>query len=99
MPYDVELLNRVGMDIEFPTIFHVIGWEKLNEAPRSRSHSCLLTLEFLRSFDSFTRVRKLCSFSLFLGGNSNFSSHFSELMDFSNSCMLEEKAMKMFSRI
>jgi hypothetical protein len=79
--YDVKLLKRVGMDIEFPTIFHAISWEKLYEASRLGLH--LLTLEFLTSFDSFTRGRKsyVC-FHLFQREFEFQFSRFSELMDF-----------------
>jgi hypothetical protein len=54
--YDVNLLERVGLDIELPTILHTIGWGKLYDEPHSGS--CLLTLKFLMTFDSFVRHRK-----------------------------------------
>jgi hypothetical protein len=79
--YDVELLERVGMDIEFPPIFHVIGWENLYEA--KRSGSCLLTLEFLTSFHSFTGGRKSYVCFRFFGRSFKIEfSHFNEIMDF-----------------
>jgi hypothetical protein len=43
--YDVNLLERVGLDEELPTILQTIGWGKLYDEPRL--DSCLLTLEFL----------------------------------------------------
>jgi hypothetical protein len=62
--YDVSLLERVRMDLELRTIFHAVGWEKLFEAPLSGLH--ILTLEFLTTFESFTKGRKsFVSFLLF----------------------------------
>jgi hypothetical protein len=96
--YDVDLLERVGVDIELPTIFHAIGWKKLYEVPCSGSH--LLTLEFLITFDSFTQGKKsFVHFHLFGRELKVEFSRFSELMDFSSSCLLEGKTMKNFSRI
>jgi hypothetical protein len=46
--YDVNLLERVGLDKELPTILRTIGWEKLYDEPHLGSH--LLTLEFLITF-------------------------------------------------
>jgi hypothetical protein len=43
--YDVNLLERVGLDNEFPTILRAISWRKLYDKPRLGS--CLLTLNFL----------------------------------------------------
>jgi hypothetical protein len=43
--YDVNLLARVGLDEELPTILQTIGWEKLYDEPCLDSR--LLTLEFL----------------------------------------------------
>jgi hypothetical protein len=54
--YNVSLLERVGMDLKLPTIFHAVGWEKLFEAPYSGLR--LLTLKFLTTFESFARGRK-----------------------------------------
>jgi hypothetical protein len=44
--YDVNLLERVGLDKELPTILRTVGRGKLNDEPRLGSR--LLTLEFLR---------------------------------------------------
>jgi hypothetical protein len=46
--YDVNLLERVGLDKELPTILRTIGWEKLYDEAHLGSH--LLTLEFLITF-------------------------------------------------
>jgi hypothetical protein len=32
--YDVNLLERVGLDEELPTILRIIGWGKLYDEPR-----------------------------------------------------------------
>jgi hypothetical protein len=44
------------VDLELPTVLHAIIWEKLYEVPHSGS--CLLTLEFLTTFEFFARGRK-----------------------------------------
>jgi hypothetical protein len=44
----VNLLERVGLDEELPTILRTISWGKLYDEPRQRS--CLLTLEFFTTF-------------------------------------------------
>jgi hypothetical protein len=43
--YDVNILERVGLDEELPIILRTIGWGKLYDGPRLGS--CLLTLDFL----------------------------------------------------
>jgi hypothetical protein len=48
--YDVNLLERVGLDAELPTILQTIGSGKLYDEPRLGS--CLLTLEFLMTFET-----------------------------------------------
>jgi hypothetical protein len=94
--YDVSLLERVAMDLELPTIFHAVGWEKLFEAPCSGTH--LLTLEFLTTFKSFARGRK--SFVCLLGNEFEVDySRFSKLLDFSSLCLLDPRAIKNFRRI
>jgi hypothetical protein len=42
--YDVNLLERVGLDEELPTILRTVGWGKLYDKPHLGSR--LLTLEF-----------------------------------------------------
>jgi hypothetical protein len=32
--YDVNLLERIGLDEELPTILRTIGWDKLYDEPR-----------------------------------------------------------------
>jgi hypothetical protein len=95
--YDVNLLERVGLDEELPTILQTIDWGKLYDEPRLGS--CLLTLEFLMTFVIVEKNRK--SFvKLHLFGNSfgcDFS-RFSELLDFSKSCLPESSAMRNFNK-
>jgi hypothetical protein len=55
--YDVNLLERVGLDEELPTILRTIGWAKLYDEPHQGS--CLLTLEFLTTFEIVEKGRKL----------------------------------------
>jgi hypothetical protein len=45
----VNLLERVGLDEELPTILRIIGWGKLYDEPCQDSR--LLTLEFLTTFE------------------------------------------------
>jgi hypothetical protein len=54
--YDVNLLERVGLDKELPTIFQTISWGKLYDEPRLGSR--LLTLEFLMTFETVENNRK-----------------------------------------
>jgi hypothetical protein len=86
--YDVNLLGRVGLDEELPTIPQTINWRKLYEEPCLGS--CLSTLEFLMTFETIEKNRK--SFGCDL-------SHFSELLDFSKSCLLESSAMRNFNKV
>jgi hypothetical protein len=48
--YDVNLLDRVGLDEELPTILRTIGWAKLYDEPHLGSR--LLTLQFLITFET-----------------------------------------------
>jgi hypothetical protein len=52
--YDVNLLERVGLDKELPTILRTIGWGKHYDEPRQGSR--LLTLEFLLLLKQLRRV-------------------------------------------
>jgi hypothetical protein len=54
--YDVNFLERVGLDEELPTILWTIGWGKHYDEPRLGSR--LLTLEFLMTFETVERNRK-----------------------------------------
>jgi hypothetical protein len=86
--YDVNLLNWVGLDEEPPTILWTIGWEKLYNKPHLDSH--LLTLQFVLTFEIVEKNRK--SFVKFRQFRKSFAcdfSLFSELLDFSKSCLPE----------
>jgi hypothetical protein len=54
--YNVNLLERVGLDEDLPTILWTIGWGKLYDEPRLGSR--LLTLEFLMTFEIVEKNRK-----------------------------------------
>jgi hypothetical protein len=96
--YDVILLERVGMDLELPIVLHAVEWEKLFEAPHLGS--CLLTLKFLTTFESIARGRKsFVSFRLFGRELEVDYSQFSKLLDFSSSCLLDQRAIKNFSTV
>jgi hypothetical protein len=96
--YDVNLLERVGLDEELPTILQTIGWGKLYDEPRQGS--CLLTLEFLMTFEIVEKDRKLFVKFCLLGKSFGYDlSHFSELLDFSKSCLLESTTMRNFNKV
>jgi hypothetical protein len=62
--YDMNLLERVVLDEELPTILQTIGWGKLYDEPRLGL--CLLTLEFLPTFEIIEKNRKsFVNFRLF----------------------------------
>jgi hypothetical protein len=96
--YDVNLLERVGLDEELPTVLRTIGWGKLYDEPRLGSR--LLTLEFLMTFDTVEKNRisfvKFCLFGKSFGCD---FSHFSKLPDFSKSCLPESSAMRNFNKV
>jgi hypothetical protein len=84
--YDMNLLERVGLDKELPTILRTIGWGKLYDEPRQGS--CLLTIEFFTTFETVEMGRKLFMKFHLLGKSFGCDfSHFSELLDFSKSCL------------
>jgi hypothetical protein len=65
-----------------------------------RLGSRLLTLEFLMTFEIVEKNRK--SFLIFCLFRKSFGcdfSHFSELLNFSNSCLPESSAMKIFNKV
>jgi hypothetical protein len=96
--YDVNLLERVGLDEELPTILQTIGWGKLYDEPRQGSR--LLTLKFVRTFETVEKGRKLfMKFGLFGKSYGCDLSHFSELLDFSKSCLPESTAMRNFNKV
>jgi hypothetical protein len=96
--YDVNLFERVGLDEELPTILWTIGWGKLYDKPCQGSR--LLTLEFLKTFETVEKGRKLfvkfCLFGKSLGCD---LSCFSEILDFSKSCLPESTAMRNFNKV
>jgi hypothetical protein len=96
--YDVNLLERVGLDEEPPTILEIISWGKLYDEPRLDSY--LLTLEFLMTFETFGKNRKsFMKFCLFGKPFGCDFSWFSELLDFSKSCLPESSAMRNFNKV
>jgi hypothetical protein len=96
--YVVNLLERVGLDEKLPTILRTVGWEKLYNEPCPGS--CLLTLEFLMTFETVEKNRKsFMKFCLFGKSSSCDFSHFSELLDFSKSCLPESSAMRNFNEV
>jgi hypothetical protein len=96
--YDVNLLERVGLDEELPTILRTIGWGKLYDEPRLGS--CLLTLEFLMNFETVEKNRKsFVKFRLFEKSFGCDFSRFIKLLDFSKSCLPESGAMRNFNKV
>jgi hypothetical protein len=94
----VNLLERVGLDEELPTMLQTIGWGKLYDEPRLGSR--LITLEFLITFEVVEKSRKLfMKFHLFGRSFGCDFSHFSELLDFSKSCLPESTAMRNFNKV
>jgi hypothetical protein len=94
----VNLLERVGSDEELPTILRTIGWRKLYDEPRLGSR--LLTLEFLITFEIVEKNQK--SFVKFRLSGKSFGcdfSRFSELLNFSISCLPESIAMRNFNKV
>jgi hypothetical protein len=96
--YDVNLIERVGLVEELPTILWTIGWEKLYDEPRLGSR--FLTLEFLMTFETIEKNRKsFVKFHLFGKSFGYDFSRFSELLDFTKSCLPESSAMRNFNKI
>jgi hypothetical protein len=96
--YNVNLLERVDFNEELPTILRTIGWGKLYDEPRQGL--CLLTLEFLTTFEIVEKGRKLfVKFHLFGKSFGCDLSHFSELLDFSKSCLPESTAMGNLNKV
>jgi hypothetical protein len=96
--YDVGLLERVGLDEELPTILQTIGWGKLYDEPHLGSR--LLTPEFLMTFETVEKNRKLfVKFCLFGKSFGCDFFRFSELLDFSKSCLPESSAMRNFNKV
>jgi hypothetical protein len=96
--YDVNLLERVGLGEELPIILWTIGWGKLYNEPHLGSR--LLTLEFLMTFEIVKKNRKsFVKFSLFGKSFGCDFSRFSELLDFSKSCLPKSSAMRNFNMV
>jgi hypothetical protein len=94
----VNLLERVGLDEEIPTILRTIGWGKLYDKPCQGPR--LLTLEFLTTFETVEKGRKLfVKFYLFEKSFGCDLSRFSELLDFSKSCLPESTTMRNFNKV
>jgi hypothetical protein len=94
----VNLLEGFGLDEELPTIIWTIGWEKLYDEPHQGLG--LLTLEFLMTFETVEKNRK--SFVKFHLFGKSFGCDFfcfSELLDFSKSCLPESTAMTNFNKV
>jgi hypothetical protein len=80
--YDVNLLERVGLDEELPTILQTIGWGKLYDELHLGSR--LLSHEFFMTFEIVEKNRKLfVKFRLFRKSFGCDFPHFNELLDFS----------------
>jgi hypothetical protein len=94
----VNLLERVDLDEELPTILRTISWGKLYDESRQGSH--LLIIDFLMTFEIVEKNRKsfvkFCLFRKLFGCD---FSHFSELLDFSKSCLPESSAMRNFNKV
>jgi hypothetical protein len=95
--YDVNLLERVGLDEELLTILRSIGWGNLYDEPHLGSR--LLTLEFLMTFETVEKNRSFMKFRLFGKSFGCDFSRFSELLDFSKSCLPESSAMRNFNTV
>jgi hypothetical protein len=96
--YDMNLLERVGLNKELPTILQTIGCGKLYDEPRLGSR--LLTLEFLMTFETVQKngksFMKFCLFGKSFGCD---FSRFSKLLDFSKSCLPVSSAMRNFNKV
>jgi hypothetical protein len=96
--YDVNLLERVGLDEELPTILQTISWGKLYDEPHLGS--CLLTLKFIITFETVKKNRKsfmnFCLFGMSFGCDFY---RFRELLDFSKSCLPESIAMRNINKV
>jgi hypothetical protein len=96
--YNVNSLERLGLDEGLATILRTIGWGKLYDEPHLGSH--LLTLEFFMTFEIVEKNRKsFVRFRLFGKSFVCDFSHFSKLLDFSKSCLPESSAMRNFNKV
>jgi hypothetical protein len=84
----VNLLEGVCLDEELSIILQTIGWGKLYDEARLGSR--LLTPEFLMTFEIVEKDRKsFVKFRLFRKSFDCDFSRFSELLEFSKSCLPE----------
>jgi hypothetical protein len=96
--YDVNLLEKVGLDEELPTILRTISWGILYDKPHLGLH--FLILEFLMTFETVEKNRRsFVKFRLFGKSFGCDFSRFSELLDFSKSCLPESVAMKNINKV
>jgi hypothetical protein len=96
--YDVNLLERVGLDEELPIILRTISWGKLCDEPCLGS--CLLTIEFFMTFEIVQKNRKsFVKFRLFGKSFGCDFSHFSVLLDFNKTYLPESSAMRNFNKV
>jgi hypothetical protein len=96
--YDVNLLEGVCLDEELSIILQAIGWGKLYDEARLGSH--LLTPKFLMTFEIVEKDRKsFVKFHLFRKSFGCDFSRFSELLDFSKSCLPESSAMRNCNKV
>jgi hypothetical protein len=94
----VNFLERVGLDEDLSTILWTIDWGKLFDEPYLGS--CLLALEFLMTFEIVEKNRKsFMKFCLFRKSFGCDFSCFSELLDFSKSCLPKSSAMRNFNKV
>jgi hypothetical protein len=94
----VNLLENVGLDEQLPTILRTISWGKLYNEPRLGSR--LLTLEFLMTLEILEKNRKsFVKFCLFGKSFGHDFCRFSELLDFSKSCLPKSIAMRNFIQV
>jgi hypothetical protein len=96
--YDVNLLERVGLDEELLTILWIIGWGKLYDEPHQGSR--LWTLQFLTTFEIVEMGRKLfVKFHVFGKSFGCDLSPFNELLDFSKFCLPKSTTMRYFKKV
>jgi hypothetical protein len=96
--YNVNLLDKVGLDKELPTILQTVGWGKFYGKPHLSLR--LLTLEFLTTFETVEKNRKsFVKFHLFGKSLGCDFSCFSKLLDFSKSCLPESNVMRNFNKV
>ena len=92
--YDPELLQKIGMDTEFTTIWKAIGWE--NVAPIDELGSHLLTIQFLCSLQE---VEGGITFRLFKKEYYLTWRNLSSYLGFSTKCSFDlDHALKGFNR-